>query len=126
MNENNEIKNPFVVNPALMKLEQHIQDEITEIKNVIVKTIPVEKIYLFGSYAYGVPDEDSDIDIYVVMNDDAPYNEIEAEQMICHAVHGHKTLPADILVKKKSRFQRRVAAPTLEQEIVGKGIMIYE
>ncbi len=29
-----------------------------------------EKIILFGSYAYGKPNENSDLDIYVVTNDD--------------------------------------------------------
>jgi predicted nucleotidyltransferase len=125
MNKINETTNPVAVNRGLMKLEQHVQDEIAAIKNVILKTIPVERMYLFGSYAYGIPDEDSDIDIYVVMNDDAQYGAIEAEQMIYHAIHGQKSLPTDILVRKKHQFQHRVTAPTLEQEIAEKGVVIY-
>lgn len=35
-----------------------------------LKPINPEKIILFGSYAYGKPNEDSDIDLYVVTNDD--------------------------------------------------------
>jgi predicted nucleotidyltransferase len=125
MNENNKTTNHFDIIPALMKLEPCVQDEITAIKNTIIKTIQVEQIYLFGSYAYGIPDKDSDVDICVVMNDGTSYDEIEAEQMICHAIHEHKSLPTDIVVRKKSRFQYRATAPTLEQEIAVKGIIIY-
>jgi predicted nucleotidyltransferase len=126
MKENNKTINHFDMIPTFTKLEPYVRDEITAIKDTIIKTIPVERIYLFGSYAYGIPHKDSDIDIYVVMNDDAPYDEIEAEQMICQAIHGHKSLPTDILVRKKSKFQYRATAPTLEQEITEKGVTIYE
>jgi predicted nucleotidyltransferase len=46
---------------------------IEEIKPLIVerlKPLNPDKIILFGSYAYGTPNEDSDIDLYVVTNDD--------------------------------------------------------
>jgi hypothetical protein len=98
---------------------------IAAIKNAILETIPVERIYLFGSYAYGVPTADSDLDIYVVMKDDAPYEVGEAEIMIAHAVGGKKTMPADILVIKAARFQYRLSAPTLEHEVAEKGVLLY-
>jgi predicted nucleotidyltransferase len=106
-------------------MEQRVREQLTAIKNIIVDTIPVEQIYLFGSYAYGTPNADSDLDLYVVMKDDAPYPPIDAMGMIDKAVFGNKTLPTDILVLKKSRFQYRLAAPTLEQEVAEKGLLIY-
>ncbi len=41
-------------------------------RQIVEKLAPVgvEKIILFGSYAYGEPNENSDIDLYVVTNDD--------------------------------------------------------
>jgi len=39
------------------------------IKKTILKYVQAKYIYLFGSYAYGNPTEDSDIDIYVVTPD---------------------------------------------------------
>jgi predicted nucleotidyltransferase len=106
-------------------MEQVVQDQITAIKDVIVATIPVEQIYLFGSYAYGTPSVESDLDFYVIMKDDSPYRELEAEQMIAIAVYEHKSMPADILVSKKAKFQFRLSAPTLEHEVAEKGIVIY-
>ncbi len=47
--------------------------DIEEIKSEIVerlKPLNPDKIILFGSYAYGTPHRDSDIDLYVVTNDD--------------------------------------------------------
>ncbi|MFP3041049.1 nucleotidyltransferase domain-containing protein [Treponema primitia] len=102
-----------------------VQEQIALIKNIIVDTVPVEQIYLFGSYAYGKPQADSDLDFYVILNDDAPYRDLEAMDRIGLALYGHKSMPTDILVAKKSRFQYRVSAPTLEQEVVEKGVLIY-
>jgi predicted nucleotidyltransferase len=108
-------------------MNQAVQSQIDFLKDLIVKTIPVEQIYLFGSYAYGTPTEDSDLDLYVIMRDDAPLPALEAEQKIEMEVYksAAKIMATDILVAKKSRFRRRLTAPTLEQEVVRKGIVIY-
>lgn len=49
-----------------MRLPDTIKNEI------IIKLAPLnpEKIILFGSYAWGEPTKDSDIDLYVVTKDD--------------------------------------------------------
>jgi len=106
-------------------MNQAVEDQIAILKDLILETIPVEQIYLFGSYANGIPTNDSDLDMYVIMKDDAPLPEIEAEQKIALAFIGKKTMPADILVSRKSRFERRLSAPTLEREVATKGMIIY-
>ena len=35
-----------------------------------LKPLDLDHVILFGSYAYGTPTEDSDIDLYVVTKDD--------------------------------------------------------
>jgi hypothetical protein len=45
--------------------------------------------------------------------------------MIWVAIHGYKSMPVDILVIRQSRFQYRLTAPTLEQEVAEKGVIIY-
>ena len=52
-------------------------DEITEIKNAIIEALPVEKLFLFGSYAYGTPTEDSDYDFYVLITDTVLFDDCE-------------------------------------------------
>ena len=47
--------------------------DIEKIKLEIIKKLEplnLNQIILFGSYAYGTPHKDSDIDLYVVTNDD--------------------------------------------------------
>ena len=42
-------------------------NEIVEFSDQIARHFQPEKIILFGSYAYGTPNEDSDVDLLVVM-----------------------------------------------------------
>ena len=49
-----------------MKLSEELRDRISE----VLKPLHPEKVILFGSYAWGQPTEDSDIDLYVVTHDD--------------------------------------------------------
>jgi predicted nucleotidyltransferase len=102
-----------------------VQEQIDLIRDIILSAIPVEHLYLFGSYAYGVPNEDSDLDFYVVIKDDAPYKEIDAEDVIRRALYGKKSMPTDVLVIKKSRFEYRRTATTLEKEVATKGVLLY-
>jgi len=44
------------------------EKKIKEITQKIVKEFKPEKIILFGSYAWGEPSEDSDVDLLIVMN----------------------------------------------------------
>ncbi|MGM0623941.1 MAG: nucleotidyltransferase domain-containing protein [Campylobacterota bacterium] len=47
--------------------------DIEKLKPKIIeqlKPLNPNKIILFGSYAYGTPNEDSDIDLYIVTNDE--------------------------------------------------------
>ena len=52
-----------------------IQTELEKLKELIIKTMQIDKIYLFGSYAYGNPKDKSDIDIHVILPDDIEPNE---------------------------------------------------
>ena len=61
MNETTTIKNHNV---------SHYKEKIEFIRSLILKSVNkniLKKIYLFGSYAYGNPTEESDIDICVII-----------------------------------------------------------
>jgi predicted nucleotidyltransferase len=108
-----------------MKIKAAVQEQIRIITDLILQTVPVEQIYLFGSYAYGTPRDDSDLDFYVVMKDSAPYQELDAEGMLNNAVSGKKKMATDILVIKKARFDYRRFAATLEREVATRGVLLY-
>ena len=92
--------------PTIAALENDIhsmiQAMVQTIKAIIIDTIPVEQIYLFGSRAYGEPGDQSDIDLYVVMPDDTPLTNASAVQKIKSMIT--RALKVDIIVKTKSEF----------------------
>jgi predicted nucleotidyltransferase len=101
-----------------------LQNELSLIKENVLKAVPAEAIYLFGSYAYGTPDEESDLDIYVVVPDDiTDLSELYAD--IQSLLWKKKSLPLDLLMGKSSVFNRRKNGPTLERTIAEKGTVLY-
>jgi len=102
-----------------------IKQNLDEISQIIAKTVPVESIYLFGSYAYGTPNKDSDLDIYVVFKDELSMRELDAITAISKAIRPVKKMPMDILGLKQNRFHDRKLYATLERKIVREGIKIY-
>ena len=105
-------------------MNSHIQNELALIKDSILQSVQAEAIYLFGSYAYGFPNGDSDIDIYVIVPDDTEdlsevYGDIQG-------LLRKKTLcPLDLLIGRSRVFNHRKNGPTLEGVIARKGELIY-
>ena len=102
-----------------------IKQNLDEISQIIAKTVPVESIYLFGSYAYGTPNKDSDLDLYVVFKDELPMRELDAITAISIAIDSVKKMPMDILGLKQNRFHDRKMYATLERKIAREGIKLY-
>ena len=102
------------------------ESEIKTITEIIKETVECEKIYLFGSYAYGEPNEDSDLDFYVVIPDDA-CRPIEVMQKIQVNLGRRKmTIPVDVLAGCASRFAQKSELPTMERQIAREGVVLYE
>ncbi len=62
-----------VPGPAMNLVTRHAPMNIEALKREILerlRPLDPERVILFGSYAYGTPTEDSDIDLYVVTKDD--------------------------------------------------------
>ena len=102
-----------------------IKTELDKLTGLIVNAIPVEQIYLFGSYAYGNPRKDSDLDLYVVLKDDLPMRDLDAGLQISFAIAHEKSMPVDIITKKKRDFDNRLDGLTLERIVTRDGIRIY-
>jgi len=102
-----------------------IQAELDKLKELIINAMPVEQIYLFGSYAYGKPHKDSDLDLYVVLKDDVQMRDLDAGLQIRLAIARKKSMPVDIIAKKKRDFVNRLDDITLERIVNRDGIRIY-
>ncbi|MCL2602785.1 MAG: nucleotidyltransferase domain-containing protein, partial [Treponema sp.] len=106
-------------------METKIQAELDKLKELIVAAVPVEQIFLFGSYAYGNPRRDSDLDLYVVLKDGLPMRDLDAGLQIRLAIARKKSMPVDIIAKNKSDFLERLEHITLERKVNRDGIKIY-
>ncbi len=97
---------------------------IEEMKNKLVEVYDPLEIYLFGSYAWGNPTEDSDLDFFIVV-DKAEKNR---HKML---VDGHRALwnfdvAKDIIVYTKDEFTDRVNdLTTLVYKIKREGRVVY-
>ena len=103
------------------------------LKNEIVdylRPIDPQKVILFGSYAYGAPNEDSDIDLYVVTKENFVPKTFEENLQIKKRVYGalskfRKKYAADILVHTLPVHQKFVElGSSFSKEIMQKGIVL--
>ncbi len=108
-----------------MQKQNYIEDLINQLK-----VINPNLIILFGSYAYGTPNEDSDIDMLVVTNDDfmpKNYNEqLEYRLSIKKLIRDTaKKVPVDLLIYTKPMFEKfKALNSSFSKEILENGIKI--
>lgn len=107
-------------------LPEIIKDQI--ISNL--KSIDPEKIILFGSYAYGNPTEESDIDLYIVTkNSTIPASfsdKIKLRVQISDLLNPIRDrFPLDIIVHTLPMYRRFMElGSSLSQTIQNRGIQI--
>ena len=105
-------------------MKNKLQEELSTVIQAIASNTKIETIFLFGSWAYGEPKENSDLDIYLVIPDnDVDIFDLNAE--IRFALYKKLSLPLDLVIAKKSIFERRSKALTLESIIAKQGVRIY-
>src|SRR5262249_45525868 len=96
---------------AIRKLVRQIADQFQP-----------EKILLFGSYAYGRPHPDSDVDLLVVM---PARNEVSQACRIRLALE--PPFPLDLIVRTPENLRWRLEeGDWFLREVVGKGKVLYE
>jgi predicted nucleotidyltransferase len=88
----------------------------------IAERFEPEQIILFGSFAYGTPHENSDVDLLVVM----PAREELTKAARIHLAF-EPVFPLDLLVRTPKRLRQRLAdGDCFLQEVMTKGIVLYE
>ncbi len=104
-----------------------------EIKNRIVgalKSLDLEKLVLFGSYANGNPTDESDIDLYVVTKDDfIPANWREKNEIylkISREIRNIRSdVPIDLIVHTKQMNEKFFELDSsFSKEIIKNGISL--
>jgi predicted nucleotidyltransferase len=84
-----------------------------------------EQIVLFGSYAWGKPDKDSDLDLLVIVSQ----SNLSPTR---RAVRAHRCLQGlnvskDVLVRTRAEVERfRHVPASLEHQVMERGTVLYE
>ena len=71
------------------------EQKIPEIKEQIIRELDPEKIILFGSYAWGTPTDDSDVDLFIIKKSSEPRRKRQIDLRMKLFGNG---VPMDLLV----------------------------
>jgi len=91
----------------------------------LVEAYQPKKIYLFGSFAWGTPKEDSDLDILIVVDhsEQKPYKRMKPAYQALREIRVSK----DILVYTEEEFEKLALEPSsLFHKIKLQGVKLYE
>lgn len=92
--------------------------------DTIAATFKPQRIILFGSYAYGKPTADSDVDVLVVM---PKSRRVRRETGIEIRMKVDADFPVDVLVRGESEVERRVRERDMFMtQITTQGRVMYE
>lgn len=98
-------------------------DSIMSLSDNIVRMFHPAYIILFGSYAYGQPDQDSDVDLLVVL----PFKGKPTRKALEILKGVNPQIPVDLLVRTPEHVRERVTNNDwFMREILEKGRKIYE
>ena len=106
-------------------MTQLVQNIIYNVASILVSEVGAEQVYLFGSYANGTENSESDIDLFIV-TDLTDKKKIDVTQQARRALLKKTTVPIDIVVCDKTIFEsRRTNQITFEYIIATEGQKIY-
>lgn len=98
-------------------------DVIRSLTRQIADRFHPQKIILFGSYAYGQPRPESDIDLLVIMET----NLRETQQALQIRQYLNPLFGLDILVYPPAKIEQRIAwGDSFLREIIERGTVLYE
>lgn len=98
-------------------------DAIHETSERIAAEFDPEKVILFGSYAYGSPSEDSDVDLLVIL--DFEGKSFNKSLEILNKVDPR--FAVDLIARRPEDAERRYAqGDPLIREAIDRGVVLYE
>ena len=101
-------------------------DLLAEMTRRLVDEFQPEQIILFGSHAWGTPNDDSDIDLFVIV----PESDLSPTQRATRAyraLRGIRVEPTDIVVRTRAETERyRHVHASLASQVLEQGKVLYE
>ena len=103
------------------KVTQELLQEITQ---RIVQSFHPSQVILFGSYAYGTPNRESDIDLLVIMDSSETMPQRIGR---VREVARVRFLPMDVIIYTPAEVQKRIEmGDFFVKEILEKGRVLYQ
>ncbi|MCH8295010.1 nucleotidyltransferase domain-containing protein [Candidatus Poribacteria bacterium] len=109
-----------------MNADAKAQDVLAKTVQVIAQKYQPEEIVLFGSYAYGTPDAESDIDLLIVKKTEKPFFQrlFEVQRIVSEVCRGYALEP--IVLSPGEIEERLQLGDQFIKEILTKGVVMYE
>lgn len=99
-------------------------DALDEVVQRIIQAVHPEQILLFGSQAWGQPNEESDIDLLVVLGTSSEPGYCRARE-VYRSLRGIR-LPVEVVVRTRDKMIRAARVPTsLERQALDRGRLLY-
>ena len=106
-------------------MNEEMKTIIEQIKNRLVEIYQPKSIYLFGSHAWGSPEKDSDIDLFVVVEKSSL--SVTERMRIAYSRLWDISIPMDIIVYTEQELNEKKEHPSsLSRKILSKGVVLYE
>jgi predicted nucleotidyltransferase len=104
---------------------QDIKTVIQRMLQKLVAEYAPQKVVLFGSYAYGTPGPDSDIDLLIIK--ETPERFLDRWVIVQRILTGtHRTFPVETLVLTPQEIEKRLAiGDQFIVEALEKGEVLY-
>jgi predicted nucleotidyltransferase len=98
--------------------------ELNTIVSRLVETLHPEQIILFGSYAYGYPNQDSDFDLLVIVSEsDQP--RYRRSRVAYSALRGI-SFPTDVIVMTREEVKKKLTVhSSLVRQVLDQGQVLY-
>ena len=118
------LKNTLLgIHKKIRKMES-VNKILTQITERLMEEFKPERIFLFGSHAWGIPGKNSDLDLLVIVEEsDLSPNK---RASIAYRCLRDVPYPLDILVKTRKEVEKYSKVPAaLEYKIINQGKLLY-
>ena len=108
-----------------MKIPEATKTELNKIVRQVIDAYRPEKIILFGSYAYGQPDVDSDLDLLIIKKTSERFIDrwISVRRIVSDP---KRTIPFEPIVLTPEEVKERLeVGDQFIEEIIAKGEVLY-
>lgn len=104
---------------------KNVQAILQDILEKLLAEYAPQKVILFGSYAYGTPDSDSDLDLLIIKETSDRFLDrwVDVQRLLTGI---HRSLPVETLVLTPQEVESRLSiGDQVIQEILQKGDVLY-